>query len=99
MIIVLSKFEIANEMSPDVKNAFCSRPHVVDSTPGFIKLQVMSPKENGNEIWLMTYWETEEYFKQWHSSHGYHETHKGIPKGLKLVPQSVELKYFDFICD
>ena len=98
MFIAISQFTVANEKSEEVKEAFRNRPHLVDGEPGFIRMEVISPRELPAEIWLVTYWETEEAFSKWHCSHLYHESHKGIPKGLKLVPKSTRLRFFESIC-
>jgi heme-degrading monooxygenase HmoA len=96
--VALSRFVIKNDMTEAVREAFLKRPHLVDDAPGFLRMEVLSPLENPQEIWLMTIWTDEESFRQWHHSHLYHESHKGIPKGLKLVPKSVELNFFEHIC-
>ncbi|WP_026464864.1 antibiotic biosynthesis monooxygenase family protein [Adhaeribacter aquaticus] len=94
MFIALSTFTIANEMSPEVREAFVNRPHLVDSAPGFQRMEVFSPQDNPNEIWLMTYWADEDSYQVWHKSHVYHDSHQGIPKGLKLVPRSAKVRFF-----
>ncbi|MCC9137722.1 antibiotic biosynthesis monooxygenase family protein [Pontibacter silvestris] len=99
MFISISSFVIANDMGPEVKEAFRNRPHLVENAAGFIKLQVLSPHENPNEIWLMTYWTDEESFQVWYKSHMYHDVHKGIPKGLKLVPGSVQVRGFEHVAE
>ncbi|HEX2640328.1 MAG TPA: antibiotic biosynthesis monooxygenase [Pyrinomonadaceae bacterium] len=96
--MALSRFVIANDMSEEVKQAFRDRPHLVDDAPGFIRMDVLSPLDDSQEIWLITYWTDEASFKTWHHGHTYHQSHKGIPKGLKLVPKSVELRCFEHIC-
>ena len=97
MFIALSQFTVANDMTAEVKNAFIDRPHLVDNASGFIRLEVISPLDNKDEIWLLTYWRDEESFKTWHHSHLYHDSHKGIPKGLKLVPKSARLRFFEHV--
>ena len=94
----LSRFLIANDMSEQVREAFRNRPHLVDDAPGFLRMEVLSPIDNKQEIWLITHWTDEKSFRVWHHSHKYHQSHKGIPKGLKLVPKSVEIRYFEYIC-
>jgi heme-degrading monooxygenase HmoA len=93
----LSKFVIANDMHEEVWQAFRRRPHLVDEAPGFLRMDVLSPMDNRQEIWLITYWTDEASFRLWHHSHKYHQSHKGIPKGLKLVPKSVEIRYFEHV--
>jgi heme oxygenase (mycobilin-producing) len=97
MFVALSKFVIANDTSAAVKNAFCQRPHLVESAAGFVRLDVLSPEKDPNEIWLITYWATRDNFEEWHRSHLYRESHSGIPKGLKLVPKTTSLTFFEHV--
>jgi heme oxygenase (mycobilin-producing) len=83
MITVLSRFVVANGMEAEVRNAFVSRPHLVENAAGFLRLEVLSPAEDPKEFWLLTYWETEEHFRAWHKNH-LHDSHQMIPKGLRL---------------
>ena len=98
MIGVLSKFVIANGLADEVKAAFQKRPHSVDHHPGFVRMDVLSPQDAPNEIWLLTYWQSEAEYQQWHRSHSYRESHAGIPKGLKLVRSATQLRFFEFVC-
>jgi heme-degrading monooxygenase HmoA len=97
MFVALSKFVVANEMAECVKEAFRNRPHSVETAPGFERLDVISPTENPREIWLLTYWLNRQAFDDWHKSHLYRESHIGIPKGLKLVPNSTKLSFFEHV--
>lgn len=96
MFTAISCFEVQNGMEDEVKNAFITRPKLVESYSGFIRLDVLSPKENPAEIWLLTYWEDEEKFNQWHKNH-LKESHANMPKGLRLVPHSFKLRSFNHI--
>lgn len=86
-------------MDENVRRAFSARPHLVDHAQGFIGMQVMSPVENPAEIWLITRWTDEQSYRTWHSSHAYHESHGRIPKGLKLVPKSAEIRLFNLFAE
>jgi heme oxygenase (mycobilin-producing) len=92
----ISKFEVKNNMEREVAEAFCNRPKLVENAEGFIGLDVLTPKENPAEFWLITHWETEEHFHHWHKNHK-SESHTGIPKGLKLVKRSFSLRFFNHI--
>ncbi|WP_347156568.1 antibiotic biosynthesis monooxygenase family protein [Pontibacter chitinilyticus] len=94
----MSTFEIANDMASDVREAFINRPHFVDNAPGFVKMEVLTAHDNPQVICLLTYWENEELFKTWYKHH-MNESHKDIPKGLKLVPKSTRVSYFNYICN
>jgi heme oxygenase (mycobilin-producing) len=96
--VALSKFVIANDKTAEVKEAFRRRPHLVDDQPGFMRLEVFSPLDHPQEIWLITYWTDAGSFTLWHRSHLYQQAHKGIPKGLKLMPGETEIRCFEYIC-
>jgi heme-degrading monooxygenase HmoA len=97
MFVASSKFVVANEMTAAVKAAFQNRPHLVDTVAGFIRMDVLSPHDNPNEIWLLTYWDTAEQYHHWHRSDQHHQSHQWIPKGLKLVPEATEIQFFEHI--
>lgn len=93
----ISRFTIANGMTAEVKVAFRTRPHLVDNAAGFRRMEVISPVDRPEEIWLITFWEDEGSFRIWHRSHLYRDSHKGIPKGLKLVPGETEIRHFEHV--
>ena len=97
MFVALSRFTIANDMAEQIKQAFVNRPRFVEDAPGFLRLDVISPVDDPQELWLLTYWENEQSFATWHHSHLYHDSHRGIPKGLKLVPHTAQLRFFDHV--
>lgn len=99
MFVALSCFTIANEKTDEVRAAFCERPHLVDDVPGFVRMQVMSPVDSRAEIWLVTQWDDEQSYRDWHHGHLYHESHKGIPAGLKLVKGSASVRLFDVFAE
>jgi heme-degrading monooxygenase HmoA len=93
----LSRFVIANDMADEVKASFRTRPHLVDDAPGFVRMEVLSPVDRPEEIWLLTLWTDAASYRAWHHSHLYRESHKAIPKGLKLVPGSAEILHFEHV--
>ena len=95
--VALSRFVIANGMTAEVKAAFRDRPHSVDSAPGYQRMEVISPVDRPEEVWLLTFWTDEASFHTWHRSHEYHASHHGIPKGLKLVPGETYLRHFEHV--
>lgn len=95
--MALSRFVVGNGMAAEVRQAFRARPHFVDRAEGFLRMEVLCPRENADEFWLLTWWTEEAHYRAWHRSHAYHESHAGIPKGLKLVPKSAEIRYFDLV--
>ncbi|MFP5246989.1 MAG: antibiotic biosynthesis monooxygenase family protein, partial [Thermoanaerobaculia bacterium] len=64
--VSISRFRVRNGMESAVADAFRTRPHLVDHTPGFVRMDVLSPAEDGSEFWLVTYWTDEQSFRSWH---------------------------------
>lgn len=95
---VVSQFTVANSMTETVKTAFRQRLRQVEHAPGFVRLDVLSPLDCPDEIWLLTFWRDEASFQSWYRSHDYHQAHKGIPKGLKLVPGRTLIRHFEHVC-
>lgn len=95
--VAISRFRVRNGMASDVAKAFLTRPHLVENTPGFIRLDVLTPEEDDAEFWLLTFWTDEESFRTWHHSHLYRDSHAGIPKGLKLDPTVTEVRAFRYV--
>lgn len=95
--VALSRFVIANGMEAEVKAAFRHRPHLVDQAPGYRRMEVLSPLTHPAELWLVTFWMDQASFESWHHSHLYHESHRGIPKGLKLVPGEQKISHFEHV--
>lgn len=99
MFVVISKFMIDNKnnMAAEVKNAFVERPHDVDKVAGFVRMDVLSPLEHPDQIWLLTYWTDQGSFQQWYRSPHYKESHRNMPANLKLVKHETELLFFEHI--
>ncbi len=95
--VALSRFVIANGMTAEVKAAFGNRLHLVENAAGYRRMDVISPLERPEEIWLITFWADETSFHAWHRSHLHHDSHRGIPKGLKLVPGETQLRRFEHV--
>ncbi len=99
MFSAISRFTIANGMADAVRRAFRDRPHLVDGAPGFVRMEVMSPLDTPDEIWLLTWWADQASYRAWHRGHEYHESHRGIPKGLRLVPRSATVTLLEVFAD
>ena len=95
MILVIRKFTVRNGMEEAVRQAFVDRPHLVDSAPGYQRMEVLRALGHPEEFWLTTWWQDEASYDTWHRSHAYRDSHKGLPKGLKLVPGSTEIRRFE----
>ncbi len=97
MFLAISKFKVKNDLSPEVAEAFCKRPKLVDQVNGFVDMEVYQPVDDRKEFWLLTRWTDQSSFDLWHKSDAHKESHKGIPKGLKLDPSATFVRYLDRI--
>lgn len=95
--VAMSCFAVANEKVDEVKQAFRDRPHLVEGAAGFLRMDVISPRDSPEEIWLITYWTDEPSYRGWHDSPAHGASHKYIPKGLKLDPRRTKLTFFDYV--
>jgi len=96
--VALSKFVVANDKTAEVKAAFRARPHLVDDAAGFVRMEVLSPLDRPEELWLVTFWTDAASYRAWHHSHLYRDSHRGIPAGLKLVPGETKIREFEHVC-
>ena len=99
LFLAVSKFRVANGLTGEVRDAFVSRPHLVDGAAGFVRMEVLSPLDDRDEFWLLTYWTDEASFHTWQASHMYRDSHAGIPRGLKLDPAATQVRFFEKIAD
>ena len=54
---------------------FATRAHAIDRMPGFVDMHVLRPDQEG-EYLIVSFWESEEAFRQWTSSPEFIEGHK-----------------------
>ncbi|MCX7165405.1 MAG: antibiotic biosynthesis monooxygenase [Rhodocyclales bacterium] len=99
MFLGFSRFTVANEMGEDVAEAFLQRPHLVDDAPGFVRMEVVRDSEQPDEFWLLTWWRDAESFETWFKSPAHRASHIGIPKGLRIVPGSAEVRRLTLVTD
>ena len=84
MVIVISRFRVANGMEAAVERAFRERPRAVEQIPGFLWLEVCVDAADPTLFHLVTRWTDLEAFECWHGSPAHRESHDLIPDGLKL---------------
>jgi heme-degrading monooxygenase HmoA len=95
MILAISRFRVVNGMEADVRAAFQSRPHLVDSVPGFLGMETFT--EDAASFYLVTRWTDVGAYRTWHSSPEHRDSHAFIPKGLKLDPEFTRVVVLDRI--
>ncbi len=86
-------------MDAEVKAACRERPHLVKRTAGFDRMEVPCQLERPQEIWLVTLSCDADDYRTWHRGHRYPESHRGIPRGLKLVGGETRIREFEVVCE
>ncbi len=87
MVVVLSRFKVANGREADVAEAFRRRPRAVEQAAGFLWLEVFTDHADPAVFYLLTRWADRQSFDDWHGSAAHRESHAFIPRGLKLDPE------------
>ena len=54
MVVVLSRFRVANGLVAEVAHAFRERPRAVEQTPGFLWLEVLTDADDPTVFYLLT---------------------------------------------
>lgn len=85
-------------MEEAVAEAFRSRPRLVESAVGFISLDVSRGVDDPAVFSLTTCWLDLDSFKAWHGSEAHHQSHCGIPKGLRLDPAYTRIETLTPTC-
>ena len=84
MILAISRFRVANDFEKAVADAFGQRVGLVDDQPGFLSLEVFTDASDPKLFYLVTRWTDEEQFHAWHAGPAHRESHRLMPRGLKL---------------
>lgn len=95
--VAISRFTVANGMIDQVKDAFRNRPRYVDEIPGFIKMDVISPLDAPDEILLVTFWDSRDSYEAWHKSPDWRRSQQYMPKGMKVVPGSTSITFYEHV--
>lgn len=95
----MSRFKVSNGLEAEVKHAFLNRPHLVDHVPGFLGMETFNDEKDVTAFYLLTRWTDAESFHAWHRSPAHHQSHRGIPKGLKLDPSFTKITVLDRLAD
>ena len=94
MFVMMNRMNVPDSHREQFEQAFATRAMAVDRRPGFIRAEILRPKE-GNEYIVVTHWESEESFLGWVDSPEFREGHKRVgqfrdAEGNMLLTSKVE---------
>lgn len=85
---------------------FGTRAHAIDKMPGFIDMHVLKPMKEDHDYLIVSYWESEDAFKDWTKSEAFIEGHKrgfaDLAKAKaegKPAPMSSDFKTYKIIAN
>lgn len=62
-------------------------------------METFTEEKDASAFYLLTRWTDAGLFRAWHASPAHHQSHRGIPKGLKLDPSFTEIFVLDRLSD
>jgi len=76
MFIAINYITCKPDYTAKFEQLFAKRAHAIDEMPGFIRMHVLRPKEEGEDYLIMSFWEDESDFKSWTKSNAFIEGHQ-----------------------
>ncbi len=70
------------------EHLFATRAKAIDRMPGFIRMQVLRPTQDGQDYLIMSNWRDEESFRAWTKSGEFLEGHQRGFEDLKAAKQA-----------
>ena len=74
--VAINYIDCTEAYRPRFEELFGSRAKAIDTMPGFINMHVLRPAKEGDSYLIVSYWETEEAFKDWTKSEAFIKGHQ-----------------------
>ncbi len=88
MFVAINNITCKPEYTARFEQLFGTRAKAIDKMPGFIRMHVLRPKEEGEDYLIMSFWENEASFKDWTKSNAFIEGHKRGFEDIKKAKQA-----------
>lgn len=75
MFVTMNRIFVSSEYTSKFEERFRTRIHAVDKMPGFIRNLVLRPKEPEQPYVVMTFWQSEDDFRNWVNSDAFKRGH------------------------
>jgi heme-degrading monooxygenase HmoA len=76
MFVAINYITCKSHYRSRFEHLFSTRAGAIDRMPGFIRMQVLRPTEDGHDYLIMSHWQDEASFKAWAKSPEFLEGHK-----------------------
>ena len=74
--VAVNYIDCETEYKDRFEMLFKSRAHAIDRLPGFKRMHVLKPADGEGSYLIVSYWDSEDHFKQWTRSPEFMEGHK-----------------------
>jgi heme oxygenase (mycobilin-producing) len=78
MIVVSNRIQVAKGHELDFEKRFEGRARLVETMPGFIRLEILRPIKSDYYV-VLTHWKDETSFRAWTESSEFKEAHSNRP--------------------
>jgi len=95
-VVKINAISVPAGAGSELEKRFAARKHAVDSSPGFLGLQLLRPVKGEDRYFVVTQWESEEAFQAWASGPAI-EAHKG--QQTNPVATGASLLEFEVVLD
>ena len=90
MFVAINFITCADHYKERFEELFRTRAGAIDRMPGFIRVEILRPTEDGGHYLIMSHWESEENFKTWTKSPEFLEGHKRAFSEIKEMKERGE---------
>lgn len=74
--VAVNYIDCKPEYIPRFEELFSSRAKQIDTMPGFIEMEVLRPRKDGDAYLIVSHWDSEDSFKGWTKSDTFLDGHK-----------------------
>ncbi len=106
MFVAINYISCKESYKEHFRELFDTRAREVDKMPGFVSMNVLEPTDPKSDFLIVSYWESENNFKNWIHSEAFLEGHKRgfadiekAKKEGKEVPMKSTFKTYTVIGD
>lgn len=90
MFVAINYIDCKDHYRERFEELFSTRKRAIDKMPGFQRMNVLKPDDNESPYLIVSYWESEDNFKDWTKSEAFLEGHKRGFEDIRLARERGE---------
>jgi len=96
MYVVMNRVMVKENWRSELIERFKKRKGKIDLQPGFVRMQVLEPEEDGLPCVVLTVWQDKAAFEQWVGSDDFRQAHQN-PMPKEAFNEGGGLETFDVV--